>query len=154
YHADCVPVFLLDPKNRAVGVAHAGWRGTALKTPAAAILQMQKSFGSHPCDILAAVGPAIGKCCFETHSDVPDAMRSAFGKAAEEHISNDGNGKFHVSLPGLNLLTLLSCGISDDNITLSDECTCCKNDIYWSHRATGGIRGTMAAFIMLRGENI
>ncbi len=152
YHADCVPVFLLDTKSRAVGVAHAGWRGTALRTPAAAIREMERSFGSHPCDILAAIGPSIGACCFETHSDVPDAMLSAFGKDAEKYITPDGNGKFHVSLPSLNALTLLDAGIPDENITVSDECTCCRSDLYWSHRATGGTRGAMAAFIMLKGE--
>ena len=153
YHADCVPVFLLDTKNRAAGVAHAGWRGTAMKTPAAAIREMAKSFGSCPCDILAAIGPSIGACCFETDSDVPDAMLSAFGANAKKHIVSHGNGKYHVSLPALNALTLLDSGIPEENITISDECTCCKNDLYWSHRATGGLRGTMAAVIMLKGEN-
>ncbi len=152
YHADCVPVFLLDTKLRTVGVAHAGWRGTAMKTPAAAIREMEKSFGSRPCDILAAVGPSIGVCCFETNSDVPDAMLSSFGDDAKKYIISHGNGKYHVSLPDLNVLTLLASGIPDENITVSDECTCCKNDLYWSHRATGGLRGTMAAVIMLKGE--
>lgn len=152
YHADCVPVFLLDTKSRAVGVAHAGWRGTAMKTPASAIHKMEMSFGSDPRDILAAVGPSIGVCCFETDRDVPDAMLASFGDEAKRHIISNGNGKYHVSLADLNVLTLLSSGIPDENITVSDECTCCKNDLYWSHRATGGLRGTMAAFIMLKGE--
>ena len=152
YHADCVPVFLLDTKSRAIGVAHAGWRGTAMKTPAAAIREMEKSFGSCPQDILAAVGPSIGVCCFETDSDVPDAMLASFGDDAKKHIISHNNGKYHVSLPDLNVLTLLTSGIPEENITVSDECTCCKNDLYWSHRATGGLRGTMAAVIMLKGE--
>lgn len=152
YHADCVPIFLLDPKSHAVGVAHAGWRGTAMKTPAAAIREMKKNFGSRPCDILAAIGPSIGACCFETDRDVPDAMLAAFGEEAIRHISSHGNGKYHVSLPSLNVLTLISSGILEDNITVSDECTCCKNHLYWSHRATGGLRGAMAAVIMLKGE--
>lgn len=152
YHADCVPVFLLDPVRKAVGVAHAGWRGTAAKAPAAAVEAMAKSFGSDPRDILAAIGPSIGMCCFETDHDVPDAMRSAFGSAANEHITDHKNGKFHVSLPDLNALALNECGIRDENITISDECTCCKPDFYWSHRATGGIRGAMAAIIVLKGE--
>lgn len=149
YHADCTPVFLLDTKNRVAGVSHAGWRGTAARTPGEAISEMIKNFSSRPCDILAAIGPAIGKCCFETHSDVPDAMLSAYGIAAKEYITEKGNGKFLVDLPGLNLQTLLDSGIPEDNITLSEECTCCKSDLYWSHRKTGGIRGTMAAVIVL-----
>lgn len=150
YHADCTPIFLLDVKNHVAGVAHAGWRGTALKSPKAAIDAMREHFSSDPRDILAAIGPAIGKCCFETHSDVSDAMLSSFGDRAKEHIENLPDGKFKVSLPHLNLLTLLDCKIPDDNITLSEECTCCKSDLYWSHRKTGGIRGTMAAVIVLK----
>jgi len=149
YHADCVPVFLLDTKNRAVGVAHAGWRGTVLRSPAAAINAMTENFNSNPRDILAAIGPSIGMCCFETDRDVPDAVIAAFGKAAEPYIEDSENGKYHVSLQGLNVLTLKEYGIPDENITLSDECTCCKSDVYWSHRKTRGIRGTMAAIITL-----
>lgn len=151
YHADCVPVFLLDPINRAVGVAHAGWRGTAAKSPESAVRAMVESFGSCPADILAAIGPSIDMCCFETDSDVPEAMLSAFGEAARNYIRDDRNRKFHVSLPGLNALTLLGCGVLEENITMSGECTCCKSDFYWSHRATGGVRGAMAAIIMLNG---
>lgn len=152
YHADCVPVFLLDPINRAVGVAHAGWRGTAAKTPKSAIEKMQECFGTDPGKILAAIGPSIGMCCFETDSDVPLAMRAAFGESSGPFIESDGRGKFRVSLPALNVLTLKECGVRDENITVSDECTCCKSSLFWSHRASGGIRGTMAAVIMLKGE--
>ncbi len=149
YHADCTPVFLLDTKKHVVGVSHAGWRGTAAKTPKAAIDAMIRHFSSDPGDILAGIGPAIGKCCFETHGDVPDAILESFGDRALEHISNLPNGKFKVSLPHLNLLTLLDSGIPEENITLSEECTCCKSNLYWSHRKTGGVRGTMAAVIVL-----
>ncbi len=149
YHADCVPVFLLDPEKRVCGVAHAGWRGTALKTPKAAVLKMCEVFGCDAKNILVAIGPAISSCCFETHSDVPDAMKEAFGTAAQSCIEQNGNGKFNVDLIGLNVLSLLEAGIKNDNITLSGDCTCCKSDIYWSHRKTGGVRGVMMAVIML-----
>lgn len=151
YHADCVPVFLLDPVKRAAGVAHAGWRGTALKSPAAAVRAMVKAFGSDPRDVLAAIGPAIDMCCFETDRDVPAAMLESFGDAARAYIRDDKNGKFHVSLPELNAQSLLECGVLDEHITMSHECTCCKSDYYWSHRATGGVRGAMAAIIVLKG---
>ena len=152
YHADCVPVFLLDPIARVVGVAHAGWRGTALKTPAAAVRKMQETFGVKPENILAGIGPSISQSAFECHSDVPDAMLAAYGDTATQYIIDDGNGKFHVDLQGLVAQSLLECGIEDKNITVSDECTVKKSDIYWSHRATGGIRGAMAAIIMLKEE--
>lgn len=150
YHADCVPVFLLDPVCRVVGAAHAGWRGTALKTPAAAVRKMQETFGTDPKNVLAGIGPCIGKDAFECHTDVPDAMLSSFGDVAKRHITDDGNGKFHVDLASLVAESLLECGITDKNITVSGECTVEKSDIYWSHRATRGIRGAMAAIIMLK----
>ncbi len=149
YHADCVPVFLLDTRREVCGVAHAGWRGTVLKTAACAVSAMEKSFGSHPKDILAAIGPCIEKCCFETDRDVPDAVLSTFGAEGEKYISRHGE-RYNVDLAGLNAEALLECGILDDNITMADECTSCNSDLYWSHRKTGGIRGCMMAAIMLR----
>ncbi len=150
YHADCVPVFLFDPVCRVIGVAHAGWRGTALKTPAAAVLKMQEVFGVDPENVLAGIGPAISKSAFECHSDVPEAMLASYGEAARPYITDDGNGKFHVDLASLVAESLLECGVRDESITLSDECTVRKSDVYWSHRATRGIRGAMAAIIMLK----
>ena len=152
YHADCVPVFLLDPVCRVVGVAHAGWRGTAQKTPAAAVRKMQEVFGTNPKDVLAGIGPAISKSSFECHTEVPDAMLASYGETARKYITDDKNGKFHVDLQGLSAESLLECGVCDKNITVAHECTVEKSDIYWSHRATGGVRGTMAAIIMLKEE--
>lgn len=152
YHADCVPVFLLDPVCRVVGVSHAGWRGTALKAPAAAVRKMQEVFGTKAENVLAGIGPAISKSAFECHSEVPDAMLASYGDAARKYITADENGKFHVDLQGLVAESLLECGVPDENITLANECTVAKSDIYWSHRATGGTRGAMAAIIMLKEE--
>ncbi len=149
YHADCVPVFLLDTRLKVCGVAHAGWRGTALMAPSHAVAAMEKNFGSRPCDILAAIGPAIGKCCFETDSDVPDAMLASFGDSALPYITTYGE-RFNVDLAGLNACALIESGIPDENITMADECTCCNSDLYWSHRKTGGVRGAMMALIMLK----
>lgn len=153
YHADCVPIFFLDPIKRAIGVAHAGWRGTAKRCPAAAIRAMVENYGCDVKNILAAIGPSIGKCCFETDGDVPEAMLESFGDVATPHIEDVGNGRYRVSLSGLNLETLRECGISNDNITVDESCTCCNNSLFWSHRATAGIRGTMAAVISLTGAD-
>lgn len=151
YHADCVPIFLLDPIKKVAGVAHAGWRGTAKRCPASAIEAMVKTYGCDRKNILAAIGPSIGKCCFETDGDVPEAMMKSFGEAATPHIDDIGNERYRVSLSGLNLATLYECGIKDENITLDESCTCCESSFFWSHRATKGIRGTMAAVISLTG---
>lgn len=149
FHADCTPIFLLDPVKKVAGVVHAGWRGTALCAAGKAILKMQEVFSCNPEDILAGIGPCGGKCCYETHNDVPDAMVEVFGNDAKNHFTPYGE-KYLIDLAGLNKLVLLKHGVCDANITMSGLCTCCNSDTFWSHRATGGIRGAMAAIIMLR----
>ncbi len=152
YHADCVPIFLLDPILGVCGVAHAGWRGCALNVPAVTVSKMKDAFGVDPKNVIAAIGPSIAKCCFECGPEVRDAMMNSYGENATPYITDDKNGKFHIDLAGLCAESLISAGVQDENITLSDECTFCKSDIFWSHRATGGIRGAMAAIIMLQEE--
>ena len=149
FHADCTPIFLLDPVRKVSGVVHAGWRGTALEAAGKAILKMQEVFSCNPKDILAGIGPCGGKCCYETHRDVPDAMIETFGNEAKNHFTLNGE-KYLIDLAGLNKLVLTRHGVDPANITMSNVCTCCNADTYWSHRATGGIRGAMAAIIMLR----
>ncbi|MEG2378307.1 MAG: laccase domain-containing protein, partial [Clostridia bacterium] len=127
---------------------HAGWRGTASKTVSCAVEKMHMEFGCTPQDILAGIGPAAGLCCYETNEDVPHAMEQSFGTTAQKHMEACGE-KWHVDMAGLNREALLGCGVLPQNITESGECTCCKDDIYWSHRKTDGIRGCMAAIIML-----
>lgn len=150
FHADCVSIFLLDPKREVAGVVHAGWRGTALGIPGCAVRKMVEYFGCNPADILAGIGPASGVCCYETNRDVPDAMLSSFGVAVEPYLQQNENEKWHVDLAGINRYVLLNVGVPEDNITMSDICTCCQPETYWSHRKTGGVRGCMAAIIMLK----
>lgn len=150
FSADCTPVLLYDPVRRAIGAAHAGWRGTAAKIAAKTAERMVQEFGSRAEDIRAAIGPCIGQCCFETHGDVPEAMLSAFGADAGEYIRSTGE-KFHVDLKGLNALALRQIGI--EQIDIAAECTACAPNRFWSHRIVGGQRGSLAAIIMLKGEN-
>lgn len=149
FHADCTPIFLLDPVRQVVGVVHAGWRGTSLEAAGKAVIKMQEVFSCVPENILAGIGPCGGRCCYETDWDVPNAMIKSLGDEANDYFSYSGK-KYLIDLAGLNKLVLKRHGICDENITVSGICTCCNPDIYWSHRATGGIRGAMAAIIMLR----
>lgn len=149
FHADCTPIFLLDPIKEVVGVVHAGWRGTALQAAGKAVLKMQEVFSCKPENILAGIGPCGGKCCYETHKDVPDAFISSIGDEASDYFTPFGE-KYLIDLAGLNRFILTRNGILEKNITMSGICTCCNSDTYWSHRATGGVRGGMAAIIMLR----
>ncbi len=149
FHADCTPIFLLDPVKKVAGVVHAGWRGTAKQTAGYAILKMQEEFNSNPSDILAGIGPCGGICCYETDREVPDAFIASLGASAGEYFKSVGS-KWHIDLAGLNRFILKKHGVKRENITMSDICTVCNSDKYWSHRKTHGVRGAMAAIIMLR----
>lgn len=145
FSADCTPILFFDPVTGAVGAAHAGWRGTALKIAAKTVETMVSAFGCDPKDICAAIGPNIGPCCFETDADVPSAMIAAFGAEANPFIAPK-NDKFFVDLKGLNALCLRAAGVQ--NIEISTHCTACDPHLFWSHRVTQGHRGSQGAVIV------
>ena len=145
FTADCTPILFHDPVTGAVGAAHAGWRGTAAAIAAKTVEAMTREFGSRPSDIRAAIGPNIGQCCFETDSDVPDAMLAAFGSEAKAFIRQNGD-KYYVNLKEVNALVLRRAGV--EQIDISTDCTACQNRRFWSHRVTGGQRGSQGAIIL------
>ena len=150
FSADCLPILLYDPVRRAVGAVHAGWRGTALGIVEKAVERMVDCYGCDRLDLLAAIGPGISKCCFETHEDVPNAMTEALGACALPFIEVLPTGKFHVDLKGLNARRLEGAGLKPEHIARSPDCTACRPDQCWSHRVTHGERGSQAAMIALR----
>lgn len=147
--ADCIPILLYDTISPAIGAVHAGWRGTVMDIAGKAILEMCRNFGSKPENIRAAIGQGISFCCFETGEEVPTALRTLLNKEAEAFIKDKNNGKFMVDLKGVNRHLLLRAGLLPEYIEVSDECTSCLSDKYWSHRATGGRRGVNGAFIII-----
>ena len=147
FSADCIPILLFDPVRRAVAAAHAGWRGTAAAIGAAAVETMQAHFGSDPKDIRAAIGPGIGPCCFETDEDVPAAMTEALGDLAAPCMTQTG-ARWRVDLKAINQAVLERAGLLPQHIDVSEDCTCCRHDRFWSHRFTKGERGSQAAVIM------
>lgn len=151
FSADCTPVLLYDPVQRAVGAVHAGWRGTAAQIPARAVERMGQEFGSRPEDIRAAIGPCISQCCFETDADVPEAMFKAFGQEAEQAVRPQGE-KYYVNLKELNAMALRRAGVQQ--IDIAEECTACQPERFWSHRRVGNQRGSLAAIIMIRGDRL
>ncbi len=151
FGADCATVLLADPVRRVVAAAHAGWRGTAMGIVERTVEKMISDYGCRGEDILVAIGPCIGRCCFETHEEVPKAMTDALGAAAEPYITEVGGGKFKVDLKGLNALRLRRVGVLATSIDISPDCTVCRPDKYWSHRYTRGERGSQAALISLKG---
>ena len=104
------------------------------------------NFGTEPGDLLAATGPSIGACCFETDDDVPDAMRRALGAAAEPYMVRRGE-KWHIDLKGINAHWLQSLGVT--SIDVCPHCTACRQDLYWSHRKVGNARGAQIALLAL-----
>ena len=147
FTADCTPVLLWDPVTGAVGAVHAGWRGTAAGIVGKAAAAMVKEFGCKPENIKAAIGPNIGQCCFETDADVPDAILAAYGEAARPYIEKK-NEKYYVNLKGVNALDLTGAGVED--ISVSDCCTACQNQRFWSHRVVGNNRGSQGAIIVCK----
>ena len=147
FTADCTPLLLHDPVTGAVGAAHAGWKGTAQNIGAKTVEAMVREYGCDPKNIRAAIGPNVGYCHFETDADVPEAMIAAYGKEVKEFIRTQGE-KFYLDLKAINALSLKRAGVM--NIEISDDCTMCSPDRYWSHRITGNIRGSQGAIIVCK----
>ena len=137
--------------RRVIAAVHAGWRGTANGIAGRAVERMVEVYGSRSGDILAAIGPGISKCCFETDEDVPNALTGALGASALKCIELRENGKFYVDLKGLNVLRLEKLGLEPNHIAVSEACTMCEHERFWSHRYTQGVRGSQAAMLQLLG---
>ena len=111
---------------------------------------METAFSSRPQDLLAAIGPCISQCCFETDGDVPEAMTSALGAEAAPYLERREK-KWHVDLAGLNRQWLLRAGLTAQHIDTCELCTACRQDLFWSHRKVGDARGAQIAMIALSG---
>ena len=145
FTADCTPVLLWDSVTGAVGAAHAGWRGTAAKIAVKTLEAMVDRFGCDVDNIHAAIGPNIGACHFETDADVPEAILAAYGEKAMEFIQKKGD-KYFLDLKAINALGLREAGVR--SIDCSTSCTACAPHRFWSHRVTGGKRGSQGAVIL------
>lgn len=148
YSADCGITLLHDPVHRAVGAVHSGWRGVALDILGKTVTAMQAAFGTDPQDLRVAVGAGIRACCFETDDDVSDALCETYGDAFLPYRTRVGN-KWHIDLAGLCRHSLAKRGIPCAQIDILPDCTCCRRDLYWSHRRDGNARGVQAAVIQL-----
>lgn len=149
FTADCVPALLCDAEAGVIAAVHCGWRGSVgdiLKNAVEAMCAL----GAKPASICAALGPAIGKCCFETDDDVPQAVEAYLGGDAEGLFVRRADGKTLVDLRGANKRRLVQLGLREEHVDVSEECTFCSHDRYWSHRYTRGRRGSQAAAIVLR----
>lgn len=148
--ADCVPVLVVDPIRRAVGAFHAGWRGTVAGIVEQGIALMQQQYGSQPGEMLAAVGPSIGACCYAVGEEVREQFASRFHYAQTLFASrsNDGTAQLYVDLWQANRHQLIDAGVASERIIMIGECTACARTStgerrYFSHRAEHGVAGRM-----------
>lgn len=146
-YADCAPILIYDPAHRAIGVVHSGWRGTVLGAARAAVEAMRNQFGSKPAEMIAAVGPAIGPCCYQVGQDVADAVAATFAHA-QELLPKQPDGSLHFDLWAANRRLLAAAGIRQ--IVMAEMCTACRTDEFYSYRAERGRTGHFGAVMMLK----
>lgn len=149
YYADCTPLFFVDTKNKAIGLAHAGWRGTVGRIGEKVVRKMIELYGTDPSDIKAAIGPAISVCCYEVDKPCADIFLALDDLDTDKFVFPKDSGKFMIDLLETNRQILVKSGVKPENITISDLCTNCNSELLWSHRATKGHRGTMSAFMCI-----
>jgi YfiH family protein len=170
--ADCVPILLVDPKKRVVAAVHAGWRGTLARIVVKAIGKMQMQYKSKPADLLAAIGPSIGGCCYEVGTEVATQFLSQFAEASDwfdEFRTGDEPNPIQwlnmmppghqpppqnvlLDLKKANCAQLLGAGLRAPNIFVSDLCTACRPDLLFSYRKEGAQSGRLVSVIGIRSE--
>jgi YfiH family protein len=150
--ADCVPLFFVDRVRRIIGAAHAGWRGTALGMAARMVDAFVEGFASRPEDILIAVGPAVGPCCYQVDAPVSAALMARAG--ADRFLRPcPERGRWMLDLALANRLQIRERGVPDGNILSAGLCTACRQELFFSHRASRGRAGRQSNFLMLREED-
>lgn len=148
FFADCVPVLILDPIRKAIGLCHAGWKGTVAKIAQKTILAMQSEYGTRPEDCLVGIAPSIGPCCYEVDSQVANQFKEQFVNWTD--MLQPCQSKWKLNLWLANQQQLSEIGVKDQNIIISKVCTACNKDLFFSYRAEQGITGRIAAAISLK----
>lgn len=152
-YADCVPLFFVDTRNRAIGLTHSGWRGTVNRIGRITVEEMKKHFGTKPEDLTVVIGPSICRDCYEVSEEVAQSFQDAFsdnGYNMNKILEKNSNGGYQLDLWEVNRGILREAGLMDSKIHTSGVCTACHSDLLFSHRKTGGRRGSLAAFLTLK----
>ena len=150
FYADCVPLFLVDKKHRAIGLSHSGWKGTAGRMGEHTLLAMREAYGTNPEDVEIGIGPSICKDCYEVGEDVTEAFAAGFpDKVRKDILFAKGGGKYHLDLWKANEYIFRMAGVPKEQISVTDTCTCCNPNYLFSHRASQGKRGNLGAFLCL-----
>ncbi|MDY7039384.1 MAG: peptidoglycan editing factor PgeF [Chloroflexota bacterium] len=146
-YADCLPILLYDPVNRAIGIAHAGWRGTLAGVTPKTVQAMQTAFGSRTIDLIAGLGPGIGPCCYQVGTEVADAAQAAI-PGWPSVLLHQRDGSWHLDLWEANRRLLVQAGV--ERVEVSGLCTACRTDEFYSHRAESGRTGRFGVVVGLR----
>ena len=149
--ADCVPILLVDAKHSVIGIIHAGWRGTLLGIARKALRKMTHHFGTHPEDLLVAIGPSIGECCYEVDEAVMGPFRSSRWNW-RSYSRPKGKNTWSLNLAQANIEQMRDLGIRDEQCCWIRICTACNTDIFFSHRAEGPRTGRQISFVQLLGD--
>ena len=149
YYADCVPLLIVDTKNKAIGLSHSGWRGTVGKIGKVTIEKMGGLYGPKPEDTVPCIGPSICQKCYEISEEVAVQFKEAFPDNIKEILIDKGNGKYQLDLWECNRINFKEAGVLPENIKVTDICTCHNTDVLFSHRGHNGKRGNLGAFLSI-----
>ena len=159
FYADCVPLYVVDPVHRAIGMSHSGWRGTAARMGAVTLSAMQEAYGTRPEDVVCAVGPSICKDCYEVSADVADIFAEEFPGHEQEILAESeknsvgmahADKKYQLDLWKANEIIFQEAGVRKEHLAVTDICTCCNPKLLFSHRASHGKRGNLGGFLYLK----
>ncbi|MBP3337357.1 MAG: peptidoglycan editing factor PgeF [Clostridia bacterium] len=150
FTADCTPILMCDTEQKVVAAVHSGWKGTLSEIGKNTLALMQNEFGTKPEDVKALIGPSIKKCHFEVKNDVYSLFCEKFGKSFIDSVTDIKGESFYIDTDSINVKSLVSAGLKEENISLCPRCTFCENDKFFSHRASGGVAGRQCAFIVIK----
>lgn len=150
FYADCVPLYFVDVRHRAIGLSHSGWRGTVGRMGRATLDAMEKEFQTEPGEVFCAIGPSICQSCYEIGPEVAVEFEQEFPEHKEEILLEKENGKYQLDLWRANEVVLLEAGVEQEHLAVTNLCTCCNDKLLFSHRASRGKRGNLGAFLCLK----
>lgn len=160
FYADCVPLYFYDPVHQVVGLAHAGWKGTVAQIAAAMVSKMETIYGSHAQDIIAAIGPSIGDCCYEVDDYVMEHVHRLEGDLSKStetastvelyRTSDTDENKYMLNLKEMNRRIMIKAGILPTHIECTSWCTSCNQDLFFSYRKEDGVTGRMTSWIGIK----
>jgi len=148
FYADCIPVYIFDPYHRAIGLVHSGWKGTYQNIAVKAVQAMQQAFGSQCDNLEVFIGPGIDKCCFEIQSDLAVKVGHVLQRTDDIILTNSGTITW--DLKKTIKLSMLDAGIQEEHILISNLCTSCNTDQFFSYRRENGQTGRMAAIMAIK----